>query len=239
MKEFAVKAISLLPDYFYEIPASSTAKYHSKSCLGRSGLVRHTKAATMIAKDLYRIGIYDEMFSDREKQMVIIALILHDGLKCGMPKEKYTCDDHPLLMADLILSDIELNSILQKDELDIITSAIRSHMGIWNKSYKTKKEILPVPKTNFQWFVHLCDYLASRSYLQYDFGKDNFILDENNEVQDSIDQIVKTCKKKIEEGADREQLLNIISTENSGNKNPNSITSLKVANKILEKIGDN
>ena len=38
----------LLPDYFYEVPASSTGKYHPSYSLGEGGLLRHSKAAMRI-----------------------------------------------------------------------------------------------------------------------------------------------------------------------------------------------
>ena len=46
------KMIELLPDYFFEIPASSTGKYHPSFALGEGGLVRHTKAAVRIGHEL-------------------------------------------------------------------------------------------------------------------------------------------------------------------------------------------
>ena len=45
--DFAEAAIISLPDYFFEIPASSTGKYHPSYALGTGGLVRHTKAAVL------------------------------------------------------------------------------------------------------------------------------------------------------------------------------------------------
>ena len=44
--------IELLPDYFFEVPASSTGKYHPEFALGEGGLVRHTKLAVRIAIEL-------------------------------------------------------------------------------------------------------------------------------------------------------------------------------------------
>lgn len=230
----------MLPDYFYEIPASSSGKYHSPTCLERSGLVRHTKAAAMIAMDLFRIGLYDAMFSLREKQLIIIALIVHDGLKSGLPKQAYTRADHPLLISKLIQE--KLADAISEAEMKQLTSAIESHMGIWNKDYKTKQEILPIPKSNMEWFVHLCDYLASRPYLKYEFGKDYFVLDEETTKHDELNMLIKeivaTCKKHIANGVDRERLIHIISSNNSGKKNPHSITTIESAKKIIKELDD-
>lgn len=40
--------LSEVPNYFFEIPASSTGKYHPDYALGKGGLVRHTKAAAFL-----------------------------------------------------------------------------------------------------------------------------------------------------------------------------------------------
>lgn len=231
----------MLPDYFYEVPASSSGKYHSSTCLGRSGLVRHTKAATMIAMDLFRIGLYNEMFTSREKQLIIVALIVHDGLKSGCSKQDYTCANHPLLISDLIQEKI--GDMLPELEMQQLLASIRSHMGIWNQDYRTKKEILPVPTTDMEWFVHLCDYLASRPYLTYEFGKDYFILDtedeqDGNELSNMIKEIVVLCKQRIKNGIERDSLIQIISRYNDGRKNPNSIKTVESAKKIIKELNN-
>ena len=41
-------------------------------------------------------------------------------------------------------------------------------MGIWTKDKETGKEVLKVPKTKAQLFVHMCDYLASRKIIEVD-----------------------------------------------------------------------
>ena len=79
--------IGMLPDYFFMIPASSTGKYHPKFASGKNGLVRHTKVAVRIAYELMNNPALNN-FTNREKDLMIMALVLHDGLKCGTIKEK-------------------------------------------------------------------------------------------------------------------------------------------------------
>jgi hypothetical protein len=43
-------------------------------------------------------------------------------------------------------------------------------MGQWNYDSYTKKEVLPKPKTAEQRFVHMCDYLASRKFIDVKFN---------------------------------------------------------------------
>ncbi len=49
-----------------------------------------------------------------------------------------------------------------------MTRVISSHMGIWNKDFNDN-EVLPVPKDKYERFVHLCDYLSSKKFLNVDF----------------------------------------------------------------------
>ena len=158
--------INLLPDYFFTIPASSTLKYHPKFASSKSGLVKHTKVAVRIAYDLFETV---NNFSVSDKDIIIMALIMHDGLKKGMVEEKYTRFDHPLLVSRLIL---EHASELKMEMTDVrkMCSLIESHMGKWNKS-KYDKTVLPLPVDELQRFVHRCDYLSSRNYLNIKFDK--------------------------------------------------------------------
>lgn len=158
--------VSKLPDYFFEIPASSTGKYHPDFASTSHGLVKHTKVAVRIAKELLdNPGLNN--FTDDEKDIIIMALILHDGCKSGMVKEKYTRFDHPLLICDLINENRSKLS-LNDDEVDLLTRIISSHMGIWNKDYNGN-EVLPIPKDKYQRFVHLCDYLSSKKFIDVKF----------------------------------------------------------------------
>ena len=158
--------INLLPDYFFTIPASSTGKYHPKFAGTNNGLVKHTKAAVRIAYDLFETV---NNFTDDDKDLIIMALILHDGLKKGLVEEEYTCFDHPLLISKLIMENTN-NLEMEIDDIRKMCTLIESHMGKWNTNKYSKVE-LPVPKTEMQRFVHRCDFLASRAYLNIKFTK--------------------------------------------------------------------
>ena len=158
--------IDLLPDYFFKIPASSTGKYHPKFASTEHGLVKHTKVAVRIAYDLFEVN---DLFTDKEKDLIIMALIMHDGLKKGIPEEEYTRFDHPLLVSKLIMEHSkELK--MDIDDLRLLCRMIESHMGKWNTN-KYSKVVLPLPNDKYERFVHMCDYLASRSYLNVKFDK--------------------------------------------------------------------
>ena len=167
--------ISMLPEYFYKIPASSTAKYHPKYTTGEYGLYKHVKAAVRIAKELLVLEMYQKIFTEREQDLIILAIILHDGLKKGLKEERYTRFDHPILMADFINSN-KNKLLLNENELEILTSSIKTHMGQWIYDFNGN-EILEKPTNKIQKFVHLCDYLASRKFLNIEFDENMEIID--------------------------------------------------------------
>ena len=166
--------VNLLPDYFFEIPASSTGNYHPKFALNKKGLVRHTKVAVRMAYELLNTETFGNRFSDKEKDIIIMALVLHDGLKNGDPKSDFTRSDHPLLISKLIMENKD-NLKMAVDDIRLLCCTIESHMGQWNLDNFTKKEILPKPKTEMQRFVHMCDFLASRQFLDVRFENDEII----------------------------------------------------------------
>lgn len=167
--------IGLLPDYFFEVPASSTGKYHPAFSLGDGGLVRHTKAAVRIAYELLNNNTVGAKFSLHDKDLILIALTLHDGVKSGIEHSKYTRFDHPLLASKLIMENKGKVS-MEVDDLRKVCSMIESHMGEWTYDNYQKKEVLPKPKTAEQRFVHMCDFLASRKFLDIKF-LDNHIVE--------------------------------------------------------------
>ena len=126
--------IGLLPDYFFKIPASSTGKYHPKFASTEHGLLKHTKVAVRIAYDLFQIN---DMFSDSEKDLIIMALIMHDGLKKGMEEEEYTRFDHPLLASKLIMEHAKKYPNMS---LGVATLNIKQKSLIENEIEKLREE---------------------------------------------------------------------------------------------------
>jgi hypothetical protein len=160
----------LIPDYFWEVAAASTGKYHPSYAQGEGGLYRHTLAAVRIAIGMFPLTNY----SDAEKDDIIVALIMHDSFKHGVNHSKYTCADHPVIAANqfkaycaLWLDDQNWAEEFSKS----VSSLILTHMAQWNTDWKNKKEIMPKPSKSMQKFVHMCDYLASRKYLEFNFAE--------------------------------------------------------------------
>ena len=174
-KESAKVLVSLLPDYFFSVAASSTGKYHPSFSLNEGGLLRHTKSAVRIAVEMYNDESITGGYTNNEKDLMIIALMLHDGLKHGIPMGKYTCFDHAILAANFVEDNKDKTEFNDK-EINFLTGVMKCHMGPWNtNSYSDV--VLPKPITSHQRFVHMCDYLSSRKFLDIKFDENNNIID--------------------------------------------------------------
>ena len=81
--------------------------------------------------------------------------------------------NHPLLACDFIRENQE-ELTLTDHEIDFVTNVIASHMGPWTKDYKGN-EVLPKPINKYQKFVHMCDYIASRKFLDVKFEANEIV----------------------------------------------------------------
>lgn len=173
IKESAKTLISLIPDYFFHEAASSTGKYHPNFSLGEGGLLRHTKAAVRIARELLINKVIGNHYTSDEKDLIYLAIIMHDNIKRGDGTVMYAFD-HPILASNFIKEQKE-NLKLSDEELELVCSMIETHMGEWTTDYYGNK-VLEEPKTKYQKFVHMCDCLASKKFLDIKFNENNDIM---------------------------------------------------------------
>lgn len=174
IKDFFKKAITLVPNYFFEVPAASSGKFHSVLECGFGGLVYHTKSVAKVANYLVNLQQYKSRLNEAEKDCVICAALLHDCLKHDWEnKTGFSVHQHPALAAEFVKVDNRLDGIVSDEIRAIIGDAIASHSGEWTTS-KRSKIILPSPQTLVQELVHLSDYIASRSDIHILFeGEDS------------------------------------------------------------------
>lgn len=171
IKEFAVQCIETIPDYFWEVGASSTAKYHPQYALGELGLARHTCALVRILNHVFSVDCWKNEFTSRERDLIRVAGIMHDSRKSGdsadYAKSKFTKFTHPLLAAEVIRS-ME-NAPISAEEIELVATTMEAHMGQWNTD-KRSSVVLPTPENKCQKILHLADYLASRKDIELLFG---------------------------------------------------------------------
>lgn len=169
IREFATILVEGLPNYIWEVGASSTGKYHPQYSLGLGGLMRHQIAVVRFLNYFFELEQYATIGS-RKFDLMRVAGLVHDGRKSGeqadYEKSKYTKFDHPIQMANVIRNYD--GQYLNHDEIEFIAHCVESHMGSWNTDKKSSV-VLPKPEDVYQHFVHLADYLASRKDLTMAF----------------------------------------------------------------------
>ena len=175
IRKSAEVMIDRIPDYFFEVAASSTGKYHPSFSQNEGGLLKHTKVATRIGKEILSLEYTNSLFTEDEKDLLLLAIILHDTQKLGLQKEKYTRFDHPLLAASFIKENQDKTQLTDK-EIEMLQKVVSSHMGQWNTNYYSNIE-LPKPSDKYEFFVHMCDYLSSKKFLDIKFDEKSNIID--------------------------------------------------------------
>lgn len=174
IRENALRLIEKIPSYFYTEAASSTGKYHPEFSNGVGGLLRHTKVAVKIAETLLRNDSIGYKFTSDEKDLILLAIIMHDSVKRGIPEERYTRFDHPILAGELV-ENSRGELTLTDEEVDLLVRMIKTHMGQWTTD-RGGKEVLEKPKTKYERFVHMCDYLSAQKFLNVKFDTNNEII---------------------------------------------------------------
>ncbi len=174
IRENALRLIEKIPSYFYTEAASSTGKYHPEFSNGVGGLLRHTKVAVKIAETLLRNDSIGYKFTSDEKDLILLAIIMHDSVKRGINEERYTRFDHPILAGELV-ENSRSELTLTDEEVDLLVRMIKTHMGQWITD-RSGKEVLEKPKTKYERFVHMCDYLSAQKFLNVKFDTNNEII---------------------------------------------------------------
>lgn len=170
IRTFAYILVDNLPSYIWEVGASSTGKYHPAYSLGQGGLMRHQIAVVRFLNFFFELEQYNTKFTSREQDLMRVAGLVHDGRKSGeqadYERSKFTKFDHPLQMANVIRSYD--GQYLTHEDIELMAHCVESHMGQWSTDRKSKM-VLPKPTDEYQYFVHLADYLASRKDLTMAF----------------------------------------------------------------------
>jgi hypothetical protein len=157
-QQFTVDCLKKAPDYFWEVPASSTGKYHPEFTRTKGGLVKHTAFAMYLGYELcetYCVDYVDEC-------LVLTALALHDTLKRG-----YTDADRRYFYYHPMLTRNHYKTLREGFETnyDKVMDLIETHMGNMNGEWSPSPNLKP--ESNLQKIVHLADYIASRPQLDF------------------------------------------------------------------------
>lgn len=179
--------IKTIPDYIFEMPSSTSGKYHNATQCLPHGQIYHIIMFAEILNYLLALKCNMEKFkSPRQRDAMRCVPIFHDALKCGTGGSTFTVHEHPML-AGTWVRETTVEHDVDASAKEAIARMCERHSGEWTTSKKSTI-VLPEPENEMERMIHMCDILSSRNnidmqppdYLKDIFGEDNPIeFDEN------------------------------------------------------------
>jgi hypothetical protein len=164
IREFTKLALTQLPAYFFlDCPSSSSSRFHPIDEHTYIGCIIHTKRVFTVAYELCR-GLNAE--GDRDE--ILAAAILHDGIKQGKVKTGHTVKNHPGLAADLIREVYDATQMISNKSYSIIRNCVGYHYGPWSISPWSKSLALYTPS---ELTLYISDYVASKRCVAVDYKR--------------------------------------------------------------------
>lgn len=170
IREYCTDMIKEIPDYIFTIPSSTSFKYHNKTQCQPHGQIFHILMFAEVMNYVLGLEYVKEKTNERQRDCLRCTPIFHDAIKCGLNGSQYTVHEHPMLAGEWV-RNTSVEHDVDADTKAYIARLCESHSGEWT-STKRSKTILPKPENDEQFFVHMCDYLASRSNLDMTYSDD-------------------------------------------------------------------
>lgn len=180
IRNFTEFAIMRLPEYFWTLPASTTKLNHGAG----ESLIDHVMGCLYISRQVCDAQFRDH-WTQRQKDQLISALILHDGWRCGVEGDEYritqemidekgidqnllgglkTTREHPeigyrqlLLVVQEFNQNSEETGGIGSRDVSMILKAVRYHYGPWME-VKHKPFSLSWPYDSVVMQVHNIDF---------------------------------------------------------------------------------
>lgn len=168
IRDYCTDMIKEIPDYIFIIPSSTSFKYHNKTQCQPHGQIFHILMFAEVMNYVLGLEYVKEKTNERQRDCLRCTPIFHDAIKCGLNGSRYTVHEHPMLAGEWIRNTSVANDV-DADTKAYIARLCESHSGEWT-STKRSKTVLPKPENDEQFFVHMCDYLASRSNLDMTYS---------------------------------------------------------------------
>lgn len=156
VQDFVRAALDNAPEGFWHSPCSGTGRYHPPENQGEAGIIRHLIKCVVTAKDLCR---YFDL-PEKDKDIVLAAIFLHDIKKNGEPWKQSTDMYHGKIAADF-LDRFQL----KEPEKTQIKNCVRYHMGRFTGSKEDIERASNPDKREF--IVQLTDLFCSRKYASW------------------------------------------------------------------------
>jgi uncharacterized protein (DUF3820 family) len=186
MRLYCEDMIEQIPDYIFEIPSSTSGKYHNQTQCEPHGRIYHIIMFAEIMN--YRLalkGNQEKFKSPIQRDAMRCTPIFHDAFKCGWEGSSFSVHDHPMIAGQWV-REARVEHDIDEKVKEAIARMCERHSGEWTTSKKSKV-VLPEPENAMELFVHECDYLSSRNnidmpvpeYLNGVFVDKPIVFDEN------------------------------------------------------------
>ena len=180
IRDYCADMIKKIPDYIFTIPSSTSFKYHNKTQCQLHGQIFHVLMFAEVMNYVLGLEYVKEKTNERQRDCLRCTPIFHDAIKCGLNGSQYTVHEHPMLAGEWV-KNTSVEHDVDADTKAYIARLCESHSGEWT-STKRSKTVLPKPENDEQFFVHMCDYLASRSNLDMTYSDDVLAVLNNVEI---------------------------------------------------------
>lgn len=159
----------IVPD-IWNLPTSSTGKYHKKKNGVVPDIAEHVYQMLYAAVKVLRM--FDAKPKTTDVDKILMAVALHDSLKYGnMGNRKHTDKQHDKMAADMIASNKDtFRKLFSEEQFYILEESVRFHSGVWSTDIP-KNEKFNWNKSGLKFetfFVHILDMFSTADLLQTD-----------------------------------------------------------------------
>jgi len=158
------------PEYFWELPTSSSGKHHPVDEVGKHGNWLHTKRMYATYENNSRSLVEAGVITERDREAGKAAALLHDMFKYGFPEQegKHTIKYHDVLGAAYVRQYTELP--------EQVAELIETHNGAWHAG--------PDPRNEHEWCHHFADMSAAQR------GTNTAIVEPTEELHEISDRLI-------------------------------------------------
>lgn len=159
------KGINQLLPNTWDMPTSSTGKYHKKFDGTIPTQAEHVYQMLFAASKILRFFNYNPKTKDADK--LFFAIVLHDSLKYGiMGNRVHTDKKHDKEAADMVASNKDtFLKVLNEDQFYVMEEAVRFHSGRWSTDVPRDKDFTFKDYNLETMFIHILDMLSTADCL--------------------------------------------------------------------------
>lgn len=177
--------IETIPDYIFDMPSSTSGKFHNATQCKLHGQIYHILMFAEILNYILALKCNQEKFkSPRQRDAMRCVPIFHDALKCGTNGSSFSVHEHPMLAGQWV-RETEVEHDIDISAKEAIARMCERHSGEWTTSKKSKI-VLPEPENEMERMIHMCDILSSRNNI--DMQPPEYLQDIFEDIEVEFDE---------------------------------------------------